>query len=215
MKYTRGQFFSSILCLLPFSFLGFGFFSDQLTANPIQALTLQTGRMSVYLLLLTLLCSPIRNLIGLSALIPIRKTLGVFSFFYALSHFLVFIILDYQLNWEWIRDEIRFKLFLQIGSLAIIILFFLAITSFKIIQKKLGKSWSTIHKFVFPATGLVIIHIFLSAKGDYFLPIQLSILFSILILLRLPIFKNKRLRNSPSFIKKLNIYLLNSPKWIK
>jgi sulfoxide reductase heme-binding subunit YedZ len=215
MKPTRGQIFTSILCLLPISLLGIYFFSDQLTANPIQALTLQTGRISIYLLLLTLICSPIRNLTQLSALMPIRKTLGLFSFFYALSHFLVFIILDYQLHWEWIQQEIGSKPFLQIGLLAVTILFFLAVTSFRNIQKNLGKKWSVIHKLVYPATGLVIIHIFLTAKGDYSFPIQLSILFSTLMILRLLPFKNKQAQRLPSFLRDLNKCLLGHPKWVK
>ena len=215
MKPTRGQIITSILCLLPISLLGVFFFSDQLTANPIQALTLRTGRISIYLLLLTLLCSPIRYLTRFSALMPMRKTLGIFSFFYALTHFLVFIILDFQLQWDWIRQEIGFKPFLQIGLLAVIILFLLASTSFRGIQKNLGKKWAAIHKLIYPAVGLVIVHVFLASKGDYSFPILLFILYSILMTARILPIENKQIKELPSFFHMLNKFLLGQPKWVK
>jgi len=209
MKLTRGQIIAIILCALPLILLGYNFFSNQLSANPIQVITQRTGRTSIFLLLLSLLCTPMRNLFGLTALMPIRKSLGLFAFFYALLHFLVFLVLDFQLNWQWVWQEVQHKLFLQIGIVGLLILLVLAITSLKSFQRILGKSWSKIHKLVYSAVAFVIIHIFLSVKGDFFFPIQLSIIFVILMSLRISPFGNWQLQRKPDWLQAVNQYLLH------
>ena len=184
MKISRGQIITAILCLIPLGSMVFNYAGNDLTANPIQAATLQTGHTAINLLVLSLACTPIRNIFGLTSFLKIRKTLGLFAFFYAVLHFLIFILLDFEFNLSWILDEIRFKPFIQIGLAALILLIPLSITSIPKIQRKLGKTWETLHKLVYFAALLVILHYLLATKGDIFQPIFICRITLFLLLLR-------------------------------
>jgi sulfoxide reductase heme-binding subunit YedZ len=209
MKISRGQLITAILCLIPLGLLVLNYSQDELTANPIQAATLRTGRTAINLLILSLACTPIRSLFGLTSFLRIRKTLGLFAFFYALLHFLIFIVLDFEFNLSWITDEIRFKPFIQIGIAALIFLIPLSITSFPKIQRRMGKSWETLHKLVYFVALLVIIHYLMATKGDILRPVLYAGLTLILLLLRVsPINKIRIIQNS-SFISSVNAFLLH------
>jgi len=209
MKISRGQIFTAILCLVPFFQLAINYARKNLTANPIQAATLVTGRTAINLLVLSLACTPIRNLFGLTSFLKIRKTLGLFSFFYAILHFLIFIILDFELNFSWIFDEILGKPFIQIGLAALILLTSLTLTSIARIQMKIGKSWVTLHKLVYLATLFVILHYLLATKGVISRPIIYAGITLILLILRVfPFNKLKVAQNNP-ILTSINAYLLH------
>lgn len=208
MKFTRGQIIAAILCLIPFIWILFAYQTNALSANPIQDVTLRTGRTAVVLLWLSLTCTPLKNLLGLSALLPIRKTLGLFSFFYAVLHFLIFAALDYEFNLVWILPEFQQKPFLRIGLIALIILVILSITSIRIIQKRMGHWWQRLHRLVYPLSLLVIWHYYLASKGDYLLPLISTIIFAILMLLRTPPLSTISIRNKPHWLREVNHFLL-------
>jgi len=171
MKISRGQLITAVLCLVPLGVIIVKYAANDLTSNPIQAATLRTGQTAIALLVLSLACSPIRNLFGLTSFLKIRKTLGLFAFLYAVLHFTIFAVLDYQLNFAWIMDEIRSKPFIQIGLAALVLLIPLAITSINGFQKRLGKNWKALHKIVYLAVLLVVFHYLLAVKGDTTMPL--------------------------------------------
>lgn len=210
MKPTRGQIIAHFLCLLPFLVLLIAFYNDSLTANPIQALTLRSGRTAVNLLMFTMACRPLSNLLGLSAFFKIRVITGVYAFFYALLHFLVFAGLDFGFNLEWILEEIQQKPFIQIGLLALILLFPLAVTSINKVRKKMGGSWRVLHRIVYFISLLAIIHYLMASKGDILLPIIYGLILSILLLFRLPPLNRLKLFTDVIWLKNLNNYLLKA-----
>ena len=146
MKPNRGQIIAHFLCLLPFLVLLIAYFNDSLTANPIQSLTLSSGRTAVNLLTFTMACRPVSNLFGLNAFFKIRIITGLYAFFYAVLHFFVFIGLDFGFNWVWILDEIQQKPFIQIGLIALILLVPLTITSINKVREKMGGSWQILQR---------------------------------------------------------------------
>jgi len=209
MKISRGQIITTILCLIPFGSMVFNFLTKNLTVNPIQAATLQSGHTSINLLVLSLACTPIRNILGLTSFILVRKTLSVFAFFYALLHFLIFILLDFDFNLTWIMEEIRYKPFIQIGLAALILLIPLAVTSIPKIQRKMGKTWGTLHKLVYFAALLVIFHFLLAAKGDISQPILYAGITLFLLLLRIYPFNNLKVIQKSSILLSINAFLLH------
>lgn len=209
MKLTRGQIITHILSLAPLLLLIYGFFQGRLTANPIQAVTLRTGRTALNLLIFSLTCTPIRNIFQLSSFIPIRKTLGLYAFLYALLHFLTFIGLDFEFNWKWIVDEIQFIPFIQLGLLALILLTPLAVTSLGYLKRKMGKWWGILHKIVYITVILIIIHFFQASKGDIGLPFVYGGVFIGLMLLRLPPLNRISIENTPEWLLKMNQFLIN------
>jgi sulfoxide reductase heme-binding subunit YedZ len=179
-----------------------------LSANPIHTATVLTGHIAIYLLLASLFCSPINNLLKMSMFLWIRKTFGLYAFYYALIHFLIFSVFDYQLNLQWIIPEIVQKPFLQIGFAALFLLLLLALTSIQIFKKMLGKWWKRIHNLVYLIIILIIIHITLASKGDLIEPIILGGLFLFAMLWRIPPLKNISIQNMPKWSRDLNTFLI-------
>jgi sulfoxide reductase heme-binding subunit YedZ len=158
--------------------------SQNLTANPVQAVTLRTGNAAIHLLLLTLACTPLSRIFRFTSLVRMRIIFGLYTFFYSLVHFMVFSGWDYQFRWGWISAEITTKPFLQIGIFALVILFLLAVTSISAVRIGLKKKWKKLQSLVYLAGGMMIWHTILAAKGDISLPVFRGIIFLLLMILR-------------------------------
>jgi methionine sulfoxide reductase heme-binding subunit len=140
--------------------------ANNLTVNPIQALTLRTGRYALTFLLLSLACTPASSILGLKQAIKVRRPLGLFAFFYAALHVSIFVLLDYGLNLRLILEAMFEKRYLLVGAGAFTILLFLAVTSFNWWKKRLKKNWKRLHRLVYLAGILVIVHFIWASKGD-------------------------------------------------
>jgi sulfoxide reductase heme-binding subunit YedZ len=208
MKPTRGQIITSILCLIPAGLILAARFCGTLSANPIQDMTLRTGRTAVLLLIASLFCTPLKNLFGLTALIQMRKTIGLFAFFYALAHFLIFAGLDYEFNLGWIGAELQTKPFLLIGLAALILLLPLAVTSLRKLRIKMGRRWALLHRLVYVIMGLVLLHFFQASKGDFQIPLLYTVIFTGLMLLRIPPLSKISISKKPRWLRDFNQFLL-------
>ncbi len=209
MKPTRGQIIALLACLVPLAVLLFEWRNGSLSANPIEALTQRTGRTAVILLLASLACTPLRKLLGLNALLPVRKTLGLAAFGYAALHFLVFAGLDFEFNLNWILPEIRQKFFIQIGLIALALLIPLAATSMRRLQRSLGRVWGQLHRLAYPIMALVLWHYYLASKGDILLPLIYLVIFTILMLFRIPPLSKISIGRKPRVLQRLNQFLLS------
>jgi len=208
MKFTRIQIIINIISLLPATIICFLLIQDNLSANPIQTITGITGRTAIYLLLVSLFCTPLNNVFKMSVFIRIRKTVGLYAFYYSLVHFLVFSVIDYELNLSWILPEITQKPFLQIGLAALTLLLLLALTSLQTIKITMGVWWKRIHNLVYIITTLIIIHITLASKGDIIEPIILLGLFLFAMLWRISPLKKISIQNTPKWARDLNTFLI-------
>jgi sulfoxide reductase heme-binding subunit YedZ len=148
--------------------LVFQFFTDNLTANPIQALEQRTGRHALTLLVLSLACTPLNTLFKWNELLKRRRAIGLYAFLYAVIHVLIFLHLDYGLAWSLIAQTIFEKPFIVMGVISFLLLIPLAWTSFDIWKKRLGKTWKRIHQTVYLIAPLVVLHYAWSKKGDFF-----------------------------------------------
>ena len=171
IQITRIQFLCHILCLLPLIFLIYSAFNNQLTANPVREIAIRTGRTAITILLISLLITPLYNILGLSSFSSIRRLLGLYAAFYALLHFANFIGLDYSFDWSEIYKTISQQTFLLIGLVAFLLIIFLTITSLPNLQRSLGLAWKRIHRLVYLAAPLIILHFFLAVKANFLLPI--------------------------------------------
>jgi sulfoxide reductase heme-binding subunit YedZ len=178
----------SVLVLLVIALL-----SDNLTANPIQALEQRTGRHAITLLVLSLACTPLNNLFGWRELIKRRRTLGLYAFLYATLHVIIFVDLDYGLAWSLIAQTILEKPYIIVGVISFLLLVPLAVTSFNIWKKRLGKTWKRVHQMVYLIAPLVVLHYAWGKKGDFFRlqgeiirPLIYAVIVIILLIMRLP-----------------------------
>jgi sulfoxide reductase heme-binding subunit YedZ len=151
---------------IPLVVLVIAYFTDKLGFNPVETVTRRTGRIAVLFLLLSLACTPIGKLFKLPSIRRLRKPLGLFAALYAVLHFLTFAVWDYQLNLTLIWSTIIEKPFIILGAVALVIIVVLAATSFRKIQQKWGKKWVWLHRAVYLAAVMVILHYLLAIKGD-------------------------------------------------
>ena len=169
------------------------FFTGNLTANPIQAMEQRTGRHAITLLVLALACTPLNNLFGWRELIKRRRALGLYAFLYATIHVIIFVDLDYGLAWSLIIQTILEKPYIVVGVISFLMLIPLALTSFDIWKKRLGKKWKRLHQMIYLIAPLVALHYAWGKKGDFFRlqgeiirPLIYSVIIIVLLLMRLP-----------------------------
>lgn len=182
----RFQLLVHIGALLPLVNLFWDHWTDGLTINPIQAATLRTGKIALVMLILTLACTPLNTLFGFRPAIKARRALGLYTFMYAAIHFYIFIGIDYAFDLELLIEAIFEKRYALVGFSAFLILLPLAITSFKVWQKKLGKNWKRLHRLVYLASLLVIVHYVWLVKSDIRVPLAYGGIVVALLLLRIP-----------------------------
>ena len=170
--------------------------TGNLSANPIQDLERRTGRHAITLLVLLLLCTPINTLFKWSEPLKRRRALGLYSFMYAAIHVIIFAYLDYGLAWSRLLQEVIQKPRLIVGSIAFILLIPLAITSFDIWKKRLGKNWKRLHRAVYLIAPLVVLHYLWSKKGDILSlqgevlkPMTYGLIIAIFLIMRIPLIR--------------------------
>ncbi len=154
------------LCLLPFAWLVAGAFTDQLGANPAEALIRATGDWTLRFLCLVLAVTPLRKISGTPALARFRRMLGLFVYFYAATHLLSYGWFDMGFDVPGIAGDILKRPFILVGFLAFVLLTPLAATSFNAAIKALGASrWQQLHKLVYAIAGLGLLHFFWMRSG--------------------------------------------------
>lgn len=175
-----------VLALLPFVLLVWDYTQNQLTVNPIQEITQRTGTYALALLVVSLACTPLNTLFGLRQVLPMRRPLGLYAFFYATLHFLTFAVLDYGLDLALLQEAIFQKRYALVGFAAFLILLPLAITSTKGWMRRLGKNWKRLHRAVYVAGVLVILHYLWAVKSITLEPLLYAAAVGALLMLRLP-----------------------------
>jgi len=172
-----------ILSLIPFVYLVYSIFTDNLGANPVEALTEETGIWALRFLLLTLAITPVRKLLGWTWLTQLRRMIGLYAFFYALLHFLVYIVFDQGLSLSYTYEDIVERPFITVGFAALCILLALALTSTNGWRRRLRAGWNRLHRFVYLVGVLVLLHFIWLTRADYLEP---AIYTSIFIILMIP-----------------------------
>jgi methionine sulfoxide reductase heme-binding subunit len=154
------------VCLLPFAWLFYAAFSDQLGANPAEALIRATGDWTLRFLCIVLAVTPLRTISGISALARFRRMLGLFVYFYVIVHLLSYSWFDMGFDVADIAADIAKRPFILVGFSAFLMLTPLAATSFNAAIKKLGaKRWQRLHKLVYAIAGLGLLHFFWMRAG--------------------------------------------------
>ncbi len=174
-----------VACLMPIPVLIYDAWSGNLTADPIQGGLLRTGKIALELLVLSLACTPLNTIFGLSPALRVRRALGDYAFLYVCLHFAIFVSFDYGFDFQFILPEI-IKPYILTGLIAGILLIPLAITSFSPWPKRLGKNWKRLHNLVYLIDFLAAFHYILIVKQGVTEPYMWMILIVFLLVLRLP-----------------------------
>ncbi|MBO9483558.1 protein-methionine-sulfoxide reductase heme-binding subunit MsrQ [Salinisphaera sp. G21_0] len=182
------------LSLFPLADLIIKALENKLGPDPASALTHGLGEWALIFLLLSLAVSPVRRLTGIGKLIRFRRMLGLFALFYAVLHLLAY--LAFMLSWEWqtLLEDLYKRSYIIVGAFSLSILVALGVTSTKKMMKRLGRQWSQLHRLVYVAAVLAVIHFLWLVKSDYTEPVIYGALLATLLLLRTRVFSLGRKR---------------------
>ena len=181
-----------ILGLWPLLSISIHIFQDSLGANPVEFIERHFGKWTLIFLCLTLSMTPLRRITNISQWILYRRMLGLFVFFYASIHLLCYIGLDYHFAWIDIKNDIIKHRFVLVGFLGWILLLPLAITSSDKMIRRLKTNCKLLHRLIYVIAILGVLHFIWLVKKDLTEPLIYAAIISILLILRLNIFKRKK-----------------------
>ena len=154
-----------VVALAPLAGLLHGFWTDDLTVNPIEYVTRTLGETALRLLLASLALTPLRILFGIGWQMSLRRLLGLFAFSYVVLHFAVWIVLDHFFDWATMLDDVVKRPWITVGVAALLLLVPLAATSTTGMIRRLGgPAWRRLHRLVYVAAGLGVLHYIWLAK---------------------------------------------------
>lgn len=202
-----------------------GLLTNNLGSDPVATLTHNTGDLAVYCLLLSLAISPVRRLSPkLGFLVRYRRMVGLFAFYYATLHLLIYVFLfsgfditsalanlrihkwvalkQYWLDvWPTIRDDLRKRVFIQVGLLAWLLLLALAVSSPQWVLRRMGgRPWQTLHRLVYGAAVLAMVHYWWLVKKGNLEPLRDTVVLALLLLAR-PAWSWWQKRRTPSTLQ--------------
>jgi methionine sulfoxide reductase heme-binding subunit len=183
-----------VLALVPALLLVRGMLTGNLGVNPAETIQLETGRWTLKFLLLSLTVTPVRRLTGWNMVIQFRRMLGLFAFFYATLHFLSYWAFDLSFAFVAMAGDIYKRPFIALGFAAFLLLIPLALTSTKGWIRRLGKRWTQLHRLVYLAAVLAVVHFALKVKvftGD---PVIYAAILTVLLGFRVAWFLRQRAR---------------------
>jgi sulfoxide reductase heme-binding subunit YedZ len=170
-----------------------GLFRGTLGANPVAEALNQLGLLALIFLVASLACSPLKVLTTLTWPIRLRKTLGLFGFFYASLHLVTYVGIDQLMDLPAVAKDILKRPFISIGLLAFLLLVPLAITSTAGMLKRLGFTrWKRLHRLAYVAAALGAVHFFLRVKKDITEPVVYAAILGVLFLVRVVDYVKKR-----------------------
>jgi methionine sulfoxide reductase heme-binding subunit len=195
-KWTKVAVF--LICLIPFTELVWRGLHNDLGANPVEFLQHATGDWTLRFLIFTLCITPFRKLFNLPDLIRFRRMLGLFAFFYVSLHFITYLGPDQQFDLAGMWKDVVKRPFITVGFTAFVLLIPLAITSTAGWIRRLGgKRWQMLHRSIYFAAVLGVIHYYWLVKSDVREPLFYGALVAILLLWRLGSWFIRRRNQSP------------------
>lgn len=190
-RFLRGNWFwlaVNFAAALPLVLLVRDFLQGNLGADPVNTINNVTGRAAIVALLCSLAATPAHTVFGFRLGLTVRKSLGLWAFAYAGLHLLNFVGLDYAFDVRFLlQDALLEKPYILAGTAALLILLPLAITSTRGWMRRLGRNWKRLHKFVYGAGVLAVLHFFWQAKAaERWEPLLYGLALALLLVVRIP-----------------------------
>ncbi|MBI2832859.1 MAG: sulfoxide reductase heme-binding subunit YedZ [Acidobacteria bacterium] len=183
-----------VAALVPFTLLVWRAAGDDLGANPIEAITHETGVWGLRFLVLTLAITPLRGLTRWHAIIRFRRMLGLFAFFYACLHLVTFVVLDHFFDMRQILADVAKRPFITAGMLGFVTLVPLAVTSTAGWIRRLGGGrWQALHRLIYVSASAVVFHYWWLVKADTLRPSIYGLIIGALLVFRLIVSYGHRL----------------------
>lgn len=155
-----------LLALVPFFLLLIRVQQNNLGPDPAQELSIETGEWALRFLLITLALTPLAQFTGEIRFVRQRRMLGLFALFYASVHFLSWMAFILGFRWMAIAEELLERPYITIGFAAYLIILALGVTSPRAMVRRLGKNWKRLHKLIYLAAVLALIHLLWILRTD-------------------------------------------------
>lgn len=138
---------------------------DMLGPRAVNAAIHSTGYYAVWLLVASLVITPLKALAGLPGIVVLRRMIGNAALFYAILHLLLYAT---DQNWRLltIGTEILWRFYLTIGFVSLLGLVALGLTSTDGCARTMGRWWKRLHRVVYAIMVLGLVHYVLQSKLD-------------------------------------------------
>ena len=157
--------------LAPLAVLAVWGVTGDLGANPVETINRFLGDWALRILLVSLAITPLARITGSATWVRFRRMAGLFAFFYAVLHLTSYVWIDQHFDWTAIWSDIVKRTYITVGMAALLLLIPLAVTSPKAMVKRLGgRRWRKLHRLVYPAAILVVVHYVLMTRADFLEP---------------------------------------------
>ena len=177
-----GKLVIFINSLIPITLLLWDLYFKKVGANPLEFATRTTGMLTLVFLLITLAITPLRKTLGINSLVKTRRMIGLFAFFYGTLHLITYVWFDRLLNLSSVARDVAERPFILVGMTAFFLMTPLAITSTnKMVKRMGGKRWAQLHRLVYLAAILGVIHFWMLVKSDVRLPLTFGFILLLLL----------------------------------
>lgn len=157
-----------LAALIPLGHMLSGILMERLGANPLEYLTRYSGDWALYFLMMTLAVTPLRKLLQQPWLLRFRRMLGLYTFFYAALHFLMFFWFDHFFDLQEMWADVLKRPFIAVGLIAFCALLPLAVTSHNgMIRRMGGKAWQRLHQLIYVIAPLAVLHYYWMKAGKH------------------------------------------------
>jgi ferredoxin-NADP reductase/DMSO/TMAO reductase YedYZ heme-binding membrane subunit len=173
-------------CTVPVTLLGWDAWGGRLGANPVNFAIRTTGILSLIFLVLSLAVTPTSRITGWGWLGQFRRMLGLYAFFHAALHFLLFFGFDRAASVGDTASEVLKRPYLMVGMVGLILMVPLAVTSTNGMIKRLGPArWKALHRLAYVAAAAGALHFYMLVKADVTRPVAFAAALGALFLYRL------------------------------
>ena len=211
---SSSKFTNLLICInasIPLAILGLDYWNQNLGANAVNTAIHITGIVSLVLLLLSLAVTPIIRVTRQKHWFAARKTFGLFGFFYAVVHLTIYFFLDREGDVSSLIHEMATRRFLLVGTLAIVLLLPLALTSTQRMRQRLGiKRWKRLHRLAYLIAVLVVLHYYMEVKSDTESPIAFAVVLGFILASRIPF---RGAANKPTIDAESHGVIKTNSKW--
>jgi sulfoxide reductase heme-binding subunit YedZ len=175
-----------VAALGPLAYLAWGAVNGGLGANPIEAITRETGTWTMRFLVITLAVTPLRRLTGWNDAIKFRRMLGLFAFFYGTLHLMTYVWLDQFFDLASMVKDVTKRPFITAGATAFLLMVPLAVTSTAgMIRRMGGRAWRRLHRLAYASAVVGVLHYWWLVKLDTTRPRNYALILTVLLGVRL------------------------------
>ncbi|ENA32942.1 MULTISPECIES: protein-methionine-sulfoxide reductase heme-binding subunit MsrQ [Pseudomonas] len=183
------QVWRVVVFISAFSVLGVWLYeawSSALGPDPGKVIIDRLGLGALVLLLITLSLTPLQKMTSWKGWALVRRQLGLWTFTYVALHFCSY--LAFVLGWDFSRlgIELQKRPYVIVGFIAVLGLLPLALTSNRYSMRKLGKQWKRLHRLIYIALVMALLHMFWITRSDIREWLIYASIGGLLLVLRLP-----------------------------